>query len=405
MEQLNIHKYTKADGTIDFDLLYTEDMSIKTQQAIIKIEHQKKKPTGVLSNEKMLERDIKLAERKMPFVVYNAEQKERIKKAKKEKAKEEQEFTEMVSDRKSLDVAVKEDDLMENEIINRKNKSLETLNQSEIMNTFNVYNKYGKSKSMVIANTKIGRHITENAIWNFGSIGDYNVDCVPRSRVTCKGTEITTINIYDKQNRNNKQLISRRFCSKVLMCWSKMVDMQYSSKDKDKPTSMSLWCTPIEYQGIDSKCYQYFINGEITTQILKDILFVLHNKPYNANKISPQLEYVINRRIGLRKRNPNDIINDMKNRLCYTYQTNNIVWGYPKVSPQYIIKLINTLKSGEFGTLLKEYDTQIMVPIICNLKKYPLKMTAYHKPKDNADHKKQGDDYNISQYLYNSQEM
>jgi len=397
---VDINKYTKADGNIDFDLLYEEDMSEKTQQAIIKIEAQKEIPTGVLSSAKMLERDIKLAERKMPFVVYNAEQKERIKKAKKEKARVEQEFTEMVSERKSLDVAVKEDDLMVNEIINKKNKSLETLNQSEIMNVATVKNKYGKQRNIIIANTKIGRHITENAIWNFGCIGDYNVDSVPRSKVTCKGTEITTVNTYNKENRKNKQLISRRFCSKVVMCWAKMVDMQYSSKDIDKPTAMSLWGTPIEYQGLEGACYQYFINGETIVKILKDILYIIRGRPYSKTNYSNQLQWVIERRLKLRKRNPDKITNDMKNRLYYTYQSNSLVWGYPKVSPEYVLGLIRHLETGEFGRLLKEYDTQIMIPLISNLRRYPLKCTAYHKPKDNADHKKQADDYAIDQYIF-----
>lgn len=400
MQQLNIHKYIKADGTIDFDRLYMEDMSIKTQEAIKKIEQQKELPTGVLSNAKMLERDIKLAERKMPFVVYNAEQKEKIKKAKKEKARVEQEFTEMVSDRVTLDVAVKEDDLMINEIINKKNKTLETLNQAEMMNVFSVYNKFGKTKNIVIANTKIGRHITENKIWNFGSIGDFNVDSVPRSKVTCKGTEITTVNTYDKENRKNKQLISRRFCSKVLMCWAKMVDMPYSSKDVDKPTTMSLWGTPIEYKGLEGNCYQYFINGETIVKVLKDILYIIRGRPYTETNYSNQLQWVIERRLKLRKRNPNEITNDMKNRLYYTYQSNTLVWGYPKVSPEYILGLIRHLETGEFGRLLKEYDTQIMVPLISNMIKYPLKCTEYHKPKDNADHKKQTDDYAIDQYIF-----
>jgi hypothetical protein len=400
MENINLNKYTKENGEIDFDYLYTDGMSEKNQQAIKKIE-QTENPTGVLSLEKMLEMDIKMAERKMPFTVYNSEQKERIKRAKKEKQKLEKEFEDM-SKRETLDVAIKEDELMENEIINRKQKSLETYNQSEIMNVTKVKNRYGKERSIVIANTKIGRHISENKIWNFGSIGDYNVDSVPKSKVTCKGTDITTINVYDKQNRNNKQLISRRFCSKVLNFWSNMVDIPYSSKDTEKATAITLWGTPIEYQGINEVCVQYFINGETAIKMLKDILFVLHNKPYNPDKISEQLDYIITKRMNSRKikRKADTIIGDMKERIHYTYQSNSIVWGYPKVSPNYIVKLIDSLKSGEFGHILREYDIQIMVPLISNLRRYPLKCTEYHKPKDNEQHKEQKDDYAIDSYIF-----
>jgi hypothetical protein len=60
---------------------------------------------------------------------------------------------------------------------------------------------------LLIGNTKIGGNISRAKVINFGSIGDFNVDGLPRSRVTCKGTEITTINIYDKQNKKNKKMV------------------------------------------------------------------------------------------------------------------------------------------------------------------------------------------------------
>jgi hypothetical protein len=176
METINLDKYTKADGQIDFDTLYNEQLPEKTLKAVLKYE--KEKPTGVLSLEQVIQYDNN--RKKQPFVVFSPKQKKDLKRAKKEKNLVELEILNMVSndngeldskiERISLDEIVKENSYMEGQIYHRKNKRLDHYNQSETMNVFNTFNRFGKMRTIVMCNTLEGQKIAKRLQLNFGCI-------------------------------------------------------------------------------------------------------------------------------------------------------------------------------------------------------------------------------------------
>ena len=292
------------------------------------------------------------------------------------------------------------------EIYNR-GKTLRGLNQADIMNTYDVVNRYGKLKPVLKANTRTGFNISRLSVRHFGSIGDYDIDTIPLSHIKCKGTEITYMS-YDKKHIRNKHLISRRFLSKVLSTWCYTVGIRYKPH-KEEINGMDLWGKNIPLKTTDTRgeetiIYrenQHHLSAGDSILMIKDIIFLIRNKKLETlrdnmimKKVSPQLYNVLVYKSISEKKKIGYILNEMKHRLYYDYQINgtDIVWGYSKYHIDYLVGIIMELQSGK-------YLTELMYPMINNLYQYPIKCKdTFVKPMTDKEHEKNADDYYTSQY-------
>ena len=288
-----------------------------------------------------------------------------------------------------------------NEIYNR-GKSLRTLNQADIMNTYDVVNRYGRLKPILKANTRTGYNISRTSMHNFGSIGDYDIDTIPLSHIKCKGTEITYMSYETKQTKN-KQLISRRFLSKVLSTWCYVVGIKYKIDitKENELSGIKIWGKKIPndtgiYTGKNN-----MLSGNDIVLILKDLIYLTRHKDLKniqddiiKSQVSTELYNVIKYKVRKEKKSMINVVNEMKHKLYYDYQIpeTDIIWTYPKYPIEYLIGLIKELQSGK-------YLTELLYPAINNLYQYPIKCKdTFVKPMTDKEHEKNADDYDTSQY-------
>jgi len=283
------------------------------------------------------------------------------------------------------------------QVINDIPKSLDEYSASQKLNIYKYNTSYGKEREKVIGNTSIVRSIEKIASKNFGSIGDYDIDTIPRSLIRCKGTEVTYITDVHKMNKN-KQLVSRRFCSKVLSTWCWAMGIKYIPSDRHI-NGIELW--GIKIPGIK----EVLINPTDCGYMIKDLIFLMRNKSSSIDdlldelrkgNISHQLYDVIMHKRYTKQTTVINIVNDIKVKISYlyNYSTSDVAWDYTKWNPEYLIKILDRLHSGE-------YFTDILVPAIIDLWKYPIKCTDTGlKQMTDEEHQKNTDDYDITQYVW-----
>ena len=306
--------------------------------------------------------------------------------------------------------------ILKSEIINDIGRELNEYNEAQWINTIEYTTRYGKVYNKVYGNTRAGLIISQLPDKNFGSIGDYNINTLPSSYMRVKGIEkyeLNTDGLYYK----GMQVISRRFLSNILSTWCYIIGMPYKY-------GIKMWCSEetqlayhkeykkeetdrgVRYKLVEDKPkYKTYkmISGLEGIQMIKDILYLMRNKTpeklmKNAEKgiISSQLHSVIftlfNDKIYSKKERL-EHFNRIKDRLYYIFNEYGIAWSFPKYNPNYLISIIKELQSGH-------YATDLYVPIIHNLKKYPIKCTDTHiKPLTDEEHQKNKDDYDLTKYI------
>jgi len=283
-------------------------------------------------------------------------------------------------------------------IFNRgKNVSLDTYNQAQRINVYERVNRWGKVTPILKGNTFIGSNIAELPQHNFGSIGEYIVDTLPNSFICVKGVEKTEV-ISERTTYNGQQIISRRFICNLISTWGYITELQYKN-------ALKMWAKDITQRICNDKYKDYkMVSGKEALQIIKDMLYLIRNNSFeniidNMGKgiISEQLYSVINSILTdttLTKQEQQDRIMRIKEKLYYNYSVVDYAWAFPKYNTEYLISIIKQLQSGE-------YLTDMYIPIINNLKKYPIKCKDTHlKPMTDIQHKKNRDDYDIGQYIW-----
>ena len=282
-------------------------------------------------------------------------------------------------------------------IFKKGNKSLSEYNMAERINSREWTTKYGKVANKQYGNTRLGKNIARLPQHNFGSIAEYNIDTLPNSYLSRNGIEKFELSQSNKYYRG-KSLISRRFLCKILSTWAYAVGITYKQ-------AIKLWAKDIKQYTYNGKTRTYkMLSATEGQQMIKDLLFLIRNKSVQdilkyaeSGIISEHLYHRIN-----------GIINDdlwdndekqqkimqIKDRLYITHQLGNKVWAYPKYSAEYLISIIKDLQSGQ-------YFTDIYIPVINNLFKYPIECKDTHlKPMTDTEHIKARDDYDIGQYIW-----
>jgi len=300
---------------------------------------------------------------------------------------------------KALDNINKNKQVNDEQLINNlgKNIPLNNYNQSQRINVYERINRWGKIVPILKGNTFTGSNIAELPQHNFGSIGEYIVDTLPNSFITVKGVEKTEV-ISEMTTHNGQQIISRRFICNLISTWGYVTGLRYKN-------ALKMWATDVEQKLYDNKYKIYkMVSGHTAIQLIKDLLYLIRNKSYddiieNIGKgiISEQLYSVINSILndkGLSKEEQQEKIMRIKENMYYNYSVVDYAWAFPKYNAEYLISLIKQLQSGE-------YIIDMNVPVINNLKKYPIKCKDTHlKPMTDEQHIKNRDDYDIGQYIW-----
>lgn len=270
-------------------------------------------------------------------------------------------------------------------------KPLDELKQSQRLNTFDSINRFGKQVIRVVGITKTGARIMRNKHFSFGSIDDYDIDTLPIHAIRGKGQEITYLSQFSKSD-GERVLISRRFMSRIISEWSHIVGLNYGGKSK--VTGIKLW-------GIQLPQYSkttYLLTGNDCKQALKDMLLIMRNDAISTldklkGKASPQLYRVIKARLSEKGSSISSIIEDMQDRLYEDYNIGRKAWSYPRIPSEYITKCIKLIDSGK-------YITDIYIPMIHNLRLYPLRNTDIKlKPMSDKDFEDSKKYYLINQYV------
>lgn len=420
MEHIDLAKYTKADGQIDYDTLLTDKMSDGLKQTIIKLEQNNAVGDGIIRNTELLTK-YDNRNKKEAFVVVSME---------KDREKEEERFLKRIEreerelqreqdlkdtkktivppstpehKRETLDDLVKEDPLLVNSIINfSPNRKLEQFGQTHTINVLPIISRYGKETTLITPNNRISFYISRQNQINFGCIQDFEIDTIPLSMFRGKGMEKFALYEQEKQNRKGQFFISRRFVSKLISFWGYMMDIQYVRMDDQDThtTAISIWGNAEKFYGLDNKkMQQYFGYGDICIPIIKDILFMIRNKPFKEDSVSPQFLQVIAMKKKAyqtikQKFNLGEYLSEIKKRLYYDYQLNSDAWATPKLNPEYLIGLLNELQSNK-------YVLTQQVPLIYDLWNFPIKCTDMNlKPMTNEQHEANKDDYDISAIVF-----
>jgi len=296
-------------------------------------------------------------------------------------------------------------------------KRWEDYNPAQNINTIEFTTRYGKVYNKVYGNTRAGKIISNLPTYNFGSIADYIVDTIPKTYTHIKSIEKFEINETGKYY-NGMSIISRRFICNILNFWARVLNIPYkyaikmwAIKEKQL-TSHKHYEKVITNRGIRYKLIKdkpeyreyYLISGQEAILMLKDILYLMRNKTpeklikhAEEGKISSQLHNVI---YGIlndiidTKKEKQERFEKIKERLYYIIQAHDKVWSFPIINPEYIISLIKELQSGK-------YYLDIYVPVIHQLKKYPIECKDTHvKPLTNEQHEQNKDDYDIGKYIW-----
>jgi hypothetical protein len=283
----------------------------------------------------------------------------------------------------------------------------EDLNKNNPAKNINVREwttQYGKVTNKTYGNTRIGKDIDRKIVRNFGCISDYNVDTLPNSYLSRNGIEKFEITQAGKYY-NGVDIISRRFLSRVLSMWCYIVGIKYKDT-KNKNNGINIWCEDINCQVTTGEYKIYkMLSGNECIEMLKDLLALIRNnsldklmeRAINHNIISDKLYNVlwtIKHNNKLSDEQKQKRYYNIKNRLYYDYNTKDKVWCYPKYNPEYLIGLIKDLQSGD-------YFTDLYVPIINDLYKYPIECKDTHlKPMSDDEHKSNKDDYDLGKYIW-----
>jgi len=247
---------------------------------------------------------------------------------------------------------------------------LQNRNTAQRLNVINYRDRWGRDRSRETGIFRITDSISQLKTINFGAIQEYDIDTYPKSLIRCKGTEITYLS--NKRYRAKKQgvlVLNRRFLSKILSFWCYLVDIPYIRKEH-RISGVRLWCIPDKAIPIlkktkdKSKEKTYFITGEIGIILLRDILWLIRNVDNKKLKIKAY-EGKISKHLYNLLQKKHTTLSEIKDRLYYVYQLGDKAWAFPKISPEYILRLLNELNSGR-------YYLDVIVPIIKDLHKYPI---------------------------------
>lgn len=307
-------------------------------------------------------------------------------------------FRRQFSDRNTADEELKDNTELLSDIINLPNTPYEQLSASQLINVSTFTTKYGKVHSRVLGNMRTADRIGRLKPHNFGSVGNFDIDTLPDSYGKVKGTEIYYITAKHNSFRG-KQAISRRMLTDILQKWCYIAGIRYIHSSNDSTiTGVKLWATEVNEQ-ITGKT-EYLLTGNQATQMIKDLIFLTRNQSKSLvdklenKKVSQQLHDTIIYRTLSEKIPKEQVIQDMKERLYYDQQIGDKMWSFPKFP---IVYLEGVLKELQFGNYLSD----IIVPLIKDTKKYPIRCTETHVfPMTKDRHSKNADDYDISKYLW-----
>jgi len=304
-------------------------------------------------------------------------------------------------------------DLYDEQVLTKYIKrEYEYRNEAQLINSIEWINKYGKDANRIKPNTKTANLITRKDDYTFGSVADYNIDTVPKGYYHLKGTEITELNMDNKEYRG-KQLMNRRFLSNVLREYCYIMGMQYKKYKKRKDREdigISKYC--IRLYDKSSKKEFDLISGVECEYLIHLIIDEMRNRnlrcfnEYRCRINNPELPKYINTQQGKKKISDKylwlevavyqEIKNDKGKIIAYDElndeQTGLIqkfyrAWLTPKFSWEYLNNLLDEINSGD-------YWKEIYMPIIYDLFTYPLKNTDTHlKQLTNTDFNKAKSEY------------
>jgi len=320
---------------------------------------------------------------------------------------------------------------VESQLINNLKKPIDDYSEAQQINVSSKVNKWGKFATNEDGNTYLGRNISRLPLKTFGSVGEYHVDSLPLSVVKCKGTTITCMDTKGMEFQG-VQTISRRFISKVIQLWSYVVDLRGNSGIANYRRALDMCAitlTPTALFGLDDnrlleaslnainpetldgknlnklssgnlvidmirKREYKIVNGDLAISMIKDLLFLIRNQKINPDKISLNLYNITRAKTYEDKKDFDTILNEMKSRLQHLKQLGEDAWGYSSIHPEYLVCLLNELRSGD-------YDRETLVPAILNLYKYPIECKDTHvKQMSEKQHSKNIDDYDIGNYIF-----
>jgi len=284
------------------------------------------------------------------------------------------------------------DEVEEGQLINNLHIPLEDYSEAQLINTTSRTTRYGRDAVRERSNTYLGDALSMTKVLNFGSIGDFDIDSIPTSLVKCKGTVITYVS-SDKHSHRQKQMVSRRFISRLMSYWSYIVNLDSNTSRGNYQLALEVWSIPINTKGKSNKDI-LMVNGEMAISMIRDLIFLFRNRPLKSSDVSQQLYNVVRERQFRSKKDFSSIISEMKERLYITRTLGDKVWAYSRIQPEYLEHLLKELVSGD-------YDTEILVPSILDLYKYPLECKDTHLvPMTDEQHKKNLDDYDIGQHIF-----
>jgi len=304
---------------------------------------------------------------------------------------------------KSLNQLVKEEnEIFETEVINLvPNLDYEQYSEAQKLNPLEFYNGRGKLVTEVRANLRITSLIAKIKSFNFGSISAFTIDSLPQTLVKCKGTDITYLS--DKEHRyKGITNISRRFLSNILSYWSFVLGVPYVDIEKKRSamdvTGITIWSKRV-YTKNPKKLFQV-LTGEDAILMIRDLIFLTRDLPakkmlskLDNQKISPFLYNLLREKVYTKKLDYDVFFQAIKGRLYRIYSTHNKSWGFPKYSVEYLIRVIDELKTGG-------YILDLGYPVIYDMWTYPIKCTDTQlKPMSNEEHEENLKDYDLYNYI------
>ena len=234
------------------------------------------------------------------------------------------------------------DELLQEQLIHNLRKDLNSYSQAQWISNYDYINRYGREVNRTICNTQEGVRIAELDVQHFGSICDYEVDSLPHSDTSTKGTEITWV-------RDNHR-ISRRFMSKVLAEWSRIFDVHYKWRGID------LWCKKYDSE--------YLITGQEAIKMIGDIILMTRNS--SLDKVLERCSNNLTKLILNKKSNLDKYIYGIKDRLYIKGHSYGEVWNFPIYNLNYLWGVIRELKMGHI-------NLSVPIPIIKKIHKYPIR--------------------------------
>ena len=251
-------------------------------------------------------------------------------------------------------------------------QKLSDRNEAQNLNIYDYIDRWGNKRHLLSGKTKIGSRIARIKPIHFGSLACYWTDSMPMGVKFIKGQDKMVIK-QDHHFSRGRAILNRRALSKMLASWSYIYDVRYwsgyssNTNVNRSETAIGIWCIREEINGQEYD----LISGVEAIKILNDIIYAVRNAYPNA-------WYEFRMQVN----NPDEanevvVVTEEFNAMGKLISRSEKIkyfcrWRFPKYNIEYLQGLIDELNSGN-------YYTDLYVPIIHDLFKYPIKCNDTHE--------------------------